>query len=268
MPKALQDSVIANDELILYDRESMIALDRVVTRHEHANLLEEIRSDMRIGRLGALDGVFESILEDIMMHFVHGDLAARHQLDPVRSIMLIGPPGVGKTSLMHAVANELAARAGVRVRLYCHHESSGRSPTAPQYRVGGRAAASFPFEQIVGASPVMWKMYSRIRRIAPHFRTVLITGPTGSGKDLVAQSLHKLSPAAAGSFGCQIRSAVVETLFESELFGHVKGAFTGATADKVGLVEHANGGFLFLDEIGADARPQGVARGPGRRRGG
>jgi DNA-binding NtrC family response regulator len=110
--------------------------------------------------------------------------------------------------------------------------------------------ASSPFEQIIGASPAMWEMYSRIRRIAPHFRTVLITGPTGSGKDLVAQALHKLSPAATGNLVVVNCSAVVETLFESELFGHVKGAFTGATADKVGLVEHASGGSLFLDEIG------------------
>ena len=110
--------------------------------------------------------------------------------------------------------------------------------------------ANSPFEQIVGASPAMWEMYSRIRRIAPHFRTVLITGPTGSGKDLVAQALHRLSPAAAGNFVVVNCSAVVETLFESELFGHVKGAFTGAIADKIGLVEHASGGTLFLDEIG------------------
>jgi DNA-binding NtrC family response regulator len=111
-------------------------------------------------------------------------------------------------------------------------------------------AANSPFEQIIGASPVMWELYSRIRRIAPHFRTVLITGPTGSGKDLVAQALHKLSPANLGNFVVVNCSAVVETLFESELFGHVKGAFTGATADKIGLVEHASGGSLFLDEIG------------------
>jgi DNA-binding NtrC family response regulator len=111
-------------------------------------------------------------------------------------------------------------------------------------------AANSPFENIIGASPAMWELYSRIRRIAPHFRTVLITGPTGSGKDLVAQALHKLSPANKGNLVVVNCSAVVETLFESELFGHVKGAFTGANADKIGLVEHASGGTLFLDEIG------------------
>ncbi|MBV8709522.1 MAG: sigma-54-dependent Fis family transcriptional regulator [Acidobacteriaceae bacterium] len=109
---------------------------------------------------------------------------------------------------------------------------------------------SSAFEGMVGNSPVMWELYSKIRRIAPHFRTVLITGPTGTGKDLVAHALHKLSPAAKGNFVVLNCSAVVETLFESELFGHVKGAFTGASADKIGLFEYANHGVLFLDEIG------------------
>jgi DNA-binding NtrC family response regulator len=105
------------------------------------------------------------------------------------------------------------------------------------------------FEGIVGRSPQMWEMFSRIRRVAPHYRTALVTGPTGTGKELVAQALHRLSP-ATGKFVVLNCSAVVETLFESELFGHVKGAFTGADRDKAGLFEHASGGTLFLDEIG------------------
>jgi DNA-binding NtrC family response regulator len=78
----------------------------------------------------------------------------------------------------------------------------------------------------------------------------LITGPTGCGKELVSQALHRLSPGSSGNLVVVNCSAVVETLFESELFGHVKGSFTGATGDKIGLVEHASGGTLFLDEIG------------------
>src|SRR6266849_2300410 len=110
--------------------------------------------------------------------------------------------------------------------------------------------ASSEFEGIVGRSPLMWDLFSRIRRVAPHYRAILVTGETGTGKDLVAQALHRLSPAASGRYVVLNCSAVVETLFESELFGHVKGSFTGATTDKAGLYEHAHGGTLFLDEIG------------------
>jgi len=106
------------------------------------------------------------------------------------------------------------------------------------------------FEGIVGRSPQMWEMFSRIRRVAPHYRTALVVGETGTGKDLVARALHRLSPVASGRYVVLNCSAVVETLFESELFGHVKGSFTGATQDKPGLFEHAHGGTLFLDEIG------------------
>jgi len=106
------------------------------------------------------------------------------------------------------------------------------------------------FEGMIGRSPLMWDLFARIRRVAPHYRSALITGPTGTGKDLVAKALHNLSPAASGRFVTCNCSAVVETLFESELFGYVKGAFTGASADKMGLMEFAHGGSLFLDEIG------------------
>jgi DNA-binding NtrC family response regulator len=106
------------------------------------------------------------------------------------------------------------------------------------------------FQNIVGRSAHMVEVFARIRRVAPHFRHALITGPTGTGKELVAHALHNLSPVAAGPFVVCNCSAVVETLFESELFGHVKGAFTGASQDRMGVFEYANGGTLFLDEIG------------------
>jgi DNA-binding NtrC family response regulator len=106
------------------------------------------------------------------------------------------------------------------------------------------------FEGMVGNSPAIWEMFSRVRRIAPHYRTVLIQGETGTGKELVARALHNLSPVANGRFVVLNCSAVVETLFESELFGHVRGSFTGATQDKMGLFEYADKGTIFLDEIG------------------
>jgi DNA-binding NtrC family response regulator len=106
------------------------------------------------------------------------------------------------------------------------------------------------FEGMVGRSPLMLEVFAKIRRVAPHFRTVLVTGPTGTGKELVAQALHRLSPAARGKFAVCNCSALVENLLESELFGHVRGAFTGANQDKPGLFEYADGGVMFLDEIG------------------
>jgi DNA-binding NtrC family response regulator len=106
------------------------------------------------------------------------------------------------------------------------------------------------FEGMVGQSALMRDLFARIRRIAPHFRTALITGATGTGKELVARALYKLSPASNGRFVDFNCSAVVETLFESELFGYVKGAFTGAQSDRMGLYEHASNGVLFLDELG------------------
>jgi len=106
------------------------------------------------------------------------------------------------------------------------------------------------FHGLVGCAKNMTALFLRLQRIAPHYRTVLITGATGTGKELVARALHNLSPVASGQYVVLNCSAVVETLFESELFGHVRGAFTGATSDKTGLFEHANGGTLLLDEIG------------------
>jgi DNA-binding NtrC family response regulator len=106
------------------------------------------------------------------------------------------------------------------------------------------------FHGMIGRSPAMLDIFSRIRRVAPHFRNLLITGPTGTGKELVARALHQLSRGAAARFVTCNCSAIVETLIESELFGHVAGAFTGATRDKAGLFEYANQGTLFLDEIG------------------
>lgn len=108
---------------------------------------------------------------------------------------------------------------------------------------------AYQFEGFIARSPIMWQMLGMLQRIAPHYRSVLIQGPTGAGKDLVAHALHRRS-GVKGAFVVLNCSAVVETLFESELFGHVKGAFTGADRDKVGLFEAADGGTLFLDEIG------------------
>jgi two-component system, NtrC family, response regulator HydG len=111
-------------------------------------------------------------------------------------------------------------------------------------------ARQFEFHGMIGRSPAMQELFDSIRRLAPHVRTVLVEGETGTGKELVAKALHQLGPRQSKRFITVNCSAVVETLFESEVFGHVRGAFTGATETKVGLFEHADGGTLFLDEAG------------------
>ena len=109
---------------------------------------------------------------------------------------------------------------------------------------------AFQFEGMVGRSPSMMEVFAKIRRVTPHFRTVLLTGATGTGKELAALALHHLSPAARGQFVVCNCSTLVENLVESQLFGYVRGAFTGAIQDKPGLFEHADGGTIFLDEVG------------------
>jgi len=111
-------------------------------------------------------------------------------------------------------------------------------------------AGRFEFHGMIGRSAVMQQLFDSIRRLAPHIRTVLVSGETGTGKELVAKALHELGPRRGRRFVTVNCSAVVENLFESELFGHVRGAFTGATESKVGLFEHADRGTLFLDEAG------------------
>ena len=118
------------------------------------------------------------------------------------------------------------------------------------FRIDQELLEAYRFQGIVGRSPSMLEVFAKMRRIAPHFRTVLVTGATGTGKELIAQALHTLNPIRSGRFVVCNCSALVESLMESELFGHVRGSFTGAVQDKVGLFEHADGGTIFLDEIG------------------
>ena len=117
--------------------------------------------------------------------------------------------------------------------------SSGDSEHAPRR-----------FEQIVGSSPALESVLEQVRRVAPTDSTVLILGETGTGKELIARSIHSTSARCGRPFIKLNCSAIPFDLLESELFGHEKGAFTGAIAQKLGRFEMAHKGTLFLDEIG------------------
>ena len=108
----------------------------------------------------------------------------------------------------------------------------------------------FKLEGIIGRTPVMLQLFELVRTVAATSSTVLITGETGTGKELVARAIHDASPRRSQRFVALNCSAIPETLLEAELFGHVRGAFTGAVANRQGRMEQANRGTLFLDEVG------------------
>lgn len=164
------------------------------------------------------------------------------------------------------LANSLASGARERV-LHLHHTPDGEAYvnielTPIRDAVGDirffvekmqplpatdRAAGAV---ELIGRSPAFLAMLGLVARVGPAAAAVLLQGESGSGKELVAQAIHASSPRASAPFVAVDCSGLPETLFESELFGHERGAFTGAVARKTGLVESASGGTLFLDEVG------------------
>jgi DNA-binding NtrC family response regulator len=114
----------------------------------------------------------------------------------------------------------------------------------------GRLKDRYSFDNIVGSSPEMQRVFKTVAQIAPSRATVLLTGESGTGKELVAAAIHHHSPRASGPFVKLHCAALAESLLESELFGHERGAYTGADRKREGRFEQANGGSLFLDEIG------------------
>jgi DNA-binding NtrC family response regulator len=112
------------------------------------------------------------------------------------------------------------------------------------------AIATERLPELIGDAPCLLEVSRRVRLVAGRMTPVLIEGPTGSGKELVAEALHRLSPRSRGPFVAINCAAIPEALLEAELFGHTRGAFTGAVQGRTGRIEAADGGTLFLDEIG------------------
>jgi transcriptional regulator with GAF, ATPase, and Fis domain len=137
-------------------------------------------------------------------------------------------------------------------------EENGPAIASPQQApVSGEERAetlprdlTLPLPDMVGESPGMLELARLIRLVAPRTTTVLIEGETGTGKELVARAVHQLSPRAGKPLVVLNCAAIPESLLEAEVFGHTRGAFTGAMQSRTGMIESADGGTLFLDEIG------------------
>ena len=128
--------------------------------------------------------------------------------------------------------------------------AASETPAESSVRRPDSIAVAERIPELIGNSPRMLEVSRRIRRVAPRNTPVLIEGPTGSGKELVAEALHQLSSRNRKPFVAINCAAIPETLLEAELFGHTRGAFTGAVQGRTGRIEAADGGTLFLDEIG------------------
>ncbi|MFH0980140.1 MAG: sigma-54 dependent transcriptional regulator [Planctomycetota bacterium] len=186
---------------------------------------------------------------------------AKHEAPDSEVILIVGPDG--ERAAREAVADGSPQRAfdflvkpkdptGVVSILVSKVAEAAKKAIAARERrllIEG-AVHAYQFGGLIGQSSALAKEIKRVQKVARSKSTVLIIGETGTGKELIATAIHQQSPRAGKPFQVVNCAALSESLLESELFGHVKGAFTGAIADKKGILEASDGGTLFLDEIG------------------
>lgn len=200
--------------------------------------------------------LYDVVVTDLMMNDIGGleILARAKQVNPETEVIVV----TGHGTIPSAV---LAMQQGAftylqkpldlgHLRAAVEKASEGIRLKRQNLELNRRLDEKFGFEGVIGSSPQMLALIDRMKRIAPTDATVLIQGETGTGKELVAQAIHQNSPRKPKPFVALNCAALSENILESELFGHVKGAFTDASSDRVGKFEYANGGTLFLDEVG------------------
>jgi two-component system response regulator HydG len=199
---------------------------------------------------------FDIIITDLMMSGVDGlgILAKAKELLPDAEVILVTGHGT-VPSAVHAMQqgafNYLLKPLDLgQLRAVVERAADSLRLRRQNVELNRRLDEKFGFEGVIGSSPQMNDVIDRLKRIAPTDASVLIQGATGTGKELVAQAIHQNSPRKSKPFVALNCAALSENILESELFGHVRGAFTDASTDRVGKFEYANGGTLFLDEVG------------------
>jgi DNA-binding NtrC family response regulator len=199
---------------------------------------------------------FDIVVTDLVMNDVDGMeilARARQSLPDAEVILVTGHATVPKAveAMQQGAFNFLEKPiTTTRLRAVCEKAADAIRLKRQNIELRERLDERFGFEGIIYASSQMQAVIDRLKRIAPTDASVLISGESGTGKELVAQAVHQNSPRKGKRIVALNCAAVAENLVESELFGHVKGAYTDAHTDRIGAFEYANGGTLFLDEVG------------------
>jgi two-component system response regulator PilR (NtrC family) len=227
--------------------ESGILLADNTGRIEYANsVLGELIGSTPESIMGRLVAEFFPISPDLPLTANPFDLTAPQSNGEARELRVLSSP------LYNAVNEQVGTLYSVQdlTQARKRERSLQEAQEAAAIITQQDMAADASFGDIVGRSTRMMEIYQCISKVAESSTTVLITGESGTGKELIARAIHEKSPRAHQPFVAVNCGAIPETLIESELFGHVKGAFTGAVKDRAGLFEQADGGTLFLDEVG------------------
>jgi two-component system response regulator HydG len=227
-----------------------------------AESLERVGYDCTVATSGT-DGArqiaeerFDVVITDLVMNDLDGlEILARAKNDlPDAEVILVTGHGTipsAVTAMQQGAFNYLLKPLDLKqLRAVVEKAADSVRLRLTNVELNRRLDEKFGFEGVVGSSPEMNKVISLLKRIAPTAATVLIQGETGTGKELVAQAIHQNSPRKNKAFVPLNCAALSENILESELFGHIRGAFTDASSDRIGKFEYAHGGTLFLDEVG------------------
>jgi two-component system response regulator HydG len=202
------------------------------------------------------EATFDLVITDLVMNEVDGLAILKHAREKIPDAEVILVTGHGTvpsavTAMQQGAFNYLLKPLDLgQLRAVADRASESFRLRRQNAELNRRLDEKFGFEGVIGNSRQMHEVIDRLKRIAPTDASVLIEGATGTGKELVAQAIHQNSPRKNKPFVALNCAALSENILESELFGHVRGAFTDASSDRVGKFEYAHGGTLFLDEVG------------------
>lgn len=238
--------------LIIEDTANMAALYKNYLKI--AGYESDIAEDGQKGLAMLSQNAYDGVILDLHLPDMHGLEILKHIRKHYDDLPVIVITGYGSISVavesMRLGAHDFitkpfsASRLNTKVHIALEHQSMKR-----ELKELRRSVYQSGYQHFIGSSPVMQAVFRQIEAVAPSKASVFISGESGTGKELVAEAIHRASPRVPKSFIAMNCAAIPNDLLESELFGHVKGAFTGATQDRKGAAAVADGGTLFLDEV-------------------